>query len=71
MVKVVDWLGKWGFNKPVERSKYVIFSNKRKIENKGLVMYGKPLERVKEFKLLGVYYALPCWEHMGCRQRHS
>ena len=54
--KVVAWAEKWGFKISVEKSKFVIFTNKRKTENLGLNIYGKPLERVKEFKFLGVIF---------------
>lgn len=50
--KVVEW----GFRISVEKSKYVIFGNKGKIENQGLFMYGKPLERAKMFRFLGVHF---------------
>ncbi len=52
----MEWADKWGFKILVEKSKYVIFTNKRKTENQGLCLYGKPLERLKEFKFLGVHF---------------
>ena len=53
--KITDWGSRWGFKISVEKTKYVVFGNKR---NKGekLTMYGQEIERVKEFKLLGVHF---------------
>ena len=54
--KVVKWAENWGFKISVEKSKFVTFTNKRNIGSKGLSLYGKAIEKVKEFKFLGVIF---------------
>ena len=53
--KIVDWGSRWGFKISIEKTKYVVFGNK-KTECQGLFMYGQAIERVKEFKFLGVHF---------------
>lgn len=51
--KKADWGSRWGFRISVEKTKYVVFGNK-KAECQGLSTYGKAIQRVKVFKFLGV-----------------
>lgn len=53
--KVTCWGEKWGFKISVDKSKYIIFGNK-KTECGGLFLYEQAIERVKEFKFLGVHF---------------
>ena len=52
--KITEWGNRWGFKISVEKTKYVVFGNKRD-KGEGLSMYGQEIERVKGFKLLGVH----------------
>ena len=52
---VVAWGDKWDFRVSASKSNYMIFGSKRKLPERGLTIYGAPLERVKVFKFLGVW----------------
>lgn len=54
--KVVEWAERWGFKISLDKSKFLVFGNKRKVGPLSLNMYGKELERVKVFKFLGVHF---------------
>ena len=51
----VAWSDKWGFRFSASKSNYMIFGSKRKLPERGLTIYGAPLERVKVFQFLGVW----------------
>lgn len=53
--QVVQWANKWGFRISTAKSNFMIFGYKRKIPELSISMYGCPLERVKEFKFLGLW----------------
>ena len=53
---VEEWGKTWGFRISVAKSKYLIFGFKRKLPNLRLSMYGSPLEKVRVFKFLGVWF---------------
>ena len=53
---VEEWGNTWGFRISAPKSKYVIFGFKRKLPGIGLNLYGSPLEKVKVFKFLGVWF---------------
>ena len=53
---VEEWGKTWGFRISVAKSKYLIFGFKRKLPNFSLSMYGSPLEKVRVFKFLGVWF---------------
>ena len=52
---VVAWGDKWGFRVSASESNYMIFGSKRIQEERGLTIYGAPLERVKVITFLGVW----------------
>ena len=53
---VEEWGNTWGFKISAAKSKYVIFGFKRKQPEVALTLYGSPLEKVKVFKFLGVWF---------------
>lgn len=53
---VENWANKWGFRISVSKSKYMIFGFRRKIPDYELCLYDSPLEKVKVFKFLGVWF---------------
>ena len=53
---VEEWGTMWGFRISASKSKYMIFGFKRKLPNSELSIYGSPLEKVKVFKFLGVWF---------------
>ncbi len=54
--KVEAWAEEWGFRISVSKSKYVVFGLKKKTLNNSLNIYSSPIERVKSFTLLGVWF---------------
>uniref|UniRef100_A0A8C2KZI6 Uncharacterized protein n=1 Tax=Cyprinus carpio TaxID=7962 RepID=A0A8C2KZI6_CYPCA len=54
--KVEAWADEWGFRISVSKSKYVVFGLKRKLLDKTLSIYNSPIEKVKSFKFLGVWF---------------
>lgn len=54
--KVVEWGKEWGCRFSVEKTQSVFFTNKRIDERLKIRMYGKEIERVGTFKLLGVLF---------------
>ena len=58
--KVEDWGNTWGFTFSATKTKSVMFGFKRKLPNFELRLYGEPIERVKVFRFLGVWFD----EHM-------
>ena len=52
---IEEWANRWSFKISVPKSKFMVFGYKRKIPRSGLSLYGAPLERVKEFKFLGMW----------------
>ena len=56
LVSVEEWGNTWGFKISASKSKYMVFGFKRKLPNTGLYMYGSPLEKVKAFTFLGVWF---------------
>ncbi|KAG5852664.1 hypothetical protein ANANG_G00064980 [Anguilla anguilla] len=56
LVSVEEWADKWGFKISAAKSKFMIFGFRRKLPNLGLHMYGSSLERVKDFKFLGIWF---------------
>ena len=55
-MSVEEWGNTWGFKISASKSKYMVFGFKRKLPSIGLYMYGSPLEKVKAFKFLGVWF---------------
>ena len=53
--RVEMWANKWGFRISTAKSNFMVFGYKRKIPDLTVSMYGRPLERVKEFKFLGLW----------------
>ena len=53
--QVVQWANDWGFRISSSKSKFMIFGNKRKIPALNILLYDCPVERVKEFKFLGLW----------------
>lgn len=53
--QVVKWADKWGFKISAPKSKFMFFGQKRKVPLLNLTMYGSSLERVSNFKFLGVW----------------
>lgn len=53
--QVAEWGIKWGFKFSVEKTKVMIFTNKRKAKECKVEMYGTTLEKVECFRFLGVY----------------
>lgn len=56
LVTVEEWGDTWGFKISASKTKYMVFGFKRKLPNLGLCMYGSPLEKVKVFKFLGIWF---------------
>ena len=56
LVSVEEWGNTWGFKISASKSKYIVFGFKRKLPNIGLYMNELPLEKVKAFKFLGVWF---------------
>ncbi len=54
--QVAEWGIKWGFKFSVEKTKVMIFTNKRKAKEYKVEMYGTTLEKVECFRFLGVYF---------------
>ena len=55
LVSVEEW-GEHMVKISASKSKYMVFSFKRKVPNIALYMYGSPLEKVKAFKFVGVWF---------------
>ena len=53
--EVERWSFEWGFKLSVNKSCYMIITNKRKVNNVNLTLYGQPLQKVSEFKYLGLW----------------
>lgn len=53
--QVVLWANKWGFRISTAKSNFMIFGHKKKIPELSILLNGRPIERVKEFKFLGVW----------------
>ncbi len=53
---VEEWGNTWGFKILASKTKYMILGLKRKIPNIGLHLYGTPLEKVKAFMFLDVWF---------------
>lgn len=58
--KVEEWSYNWGFKMAVSKTCYMIITKKRKLGNVKLRIYGQEIERVKEFKYLGVWIDEKC-----------
>lgn len=55
-LKIVEnWSRKWGFKISVAKSKFVVFSRRRKCDV-SLSLYGSPIEKVECFKYLGMWF---------------
>ncbi len=54
--KVETWADEWGFRNSDSKSKYVVFGLRKKTLNNSLNIYISPIERVKSFKFLGVWF---------------
>uniref|UniRef100_A0A3Q3BK07 ribonuclease H n=1 Tax=Kryptolebias marmoratus TaxID=37003 RepID=A0A3Q3BK07_KRYMA len=53
--KVEKWSYEWGFKLSASKSCFMVVTNKRNIDTGTLTLYGQPLERVKDFKYLGLW----------------
>ena len=53
--EVERWSFEWGFKLSVNKSCYMIITNKRKVNNVNLTLYGQPLQKVSVFKYLGLW----------------
>lgn len=56
ITKVEEWSYKWGFKFSVDKTKTVFFTRKRIGKEIKLKLYNQELERVKQFKFLGVWF---------------
>lgn len=54
--KVDMWSFKWGFKISTSKSCYMVFTNKRKCHVEKLFLYQQPMEKVNEFKYLGLWF---------------
>jgi len=54
--KVEKWSCEWGFKISTSKSCYMIFTNKRKYQVEKLSLYQQPMEKVNEFKYLGLWF---------------
>lgn len=54
ILKVEQWSYNWGFKLSPAKCCYMYFTRKRKIGEQSLNLYGQPIEKVKEFKYLGI-----------------
>lgn len=64
ILKVERWSYDWGFKMSVAKSCYMFFTRKRRINNVQLKLYGQNMERVKEFKYLGLWFDEKCvWKN--------
>ncbi len=54
--QVAEWGIKWGFKFSVEKTKVMIFTNKRKAKECKVEMFGTTLEKVECFRFLGAYF---------------
>lgn len=54
--QVEQWGTKWGFKFSVEKTKVMLFTNKKKDKECKVEMYGTNLEKVECFRFLGVYF---------------
>lgn len=52
---VEEWSYSWGFKLSVEKTKVVLFTKKKIIDNIEVKMYEQKLEQVKSFKFLGMW----------------
>lgn len=55
MNKIEELLFKWGFKFSVEKTKTIFFTRKRVDSNIKLKLYNQEVDRVKQFKLLGLW----------------
>lgn len=56
ITKIEDWSYKWGFKFSVDKTKTMFFTRKRIGSTVKLKLYNQELERVKQFKYLGVWF---------------
>uniref|UniRef100_A0A8C1TCJ5 RNA-directed DNA polymerase from mobile element jockey n=1 Tax=Cyprinus carpio TaxID=7962 RepID=A0A8C1TCJ5_CYPCA len=54
--EVERWSVDWGLKFSVAKTQYMIFTKKKKMEQITLKLYDQPLERVSEFKYLGLIF---------------
>ncbi len=59
-LKVERWSYDWGFKMSVEKSCYMLFTRKRRLDNVQLKLYGQSMERVTEFRYLGLWFVEKC-----------
>uniref|UniRef100_A0A3B5Q0T1 Reverse transcriptase domain-containing protein n=1 Tax=Xiphophorus maculatus TaxID=8083 RepID=A0A3B5Q0T1_XIPMA len=52
---IEDWSFKWGFKISIDKTKTLFFTRKKASENLKLQIYNHELERVREFKFLGLW----------------
>ena len=60
VLKVEDWSYKWGFKMSISKSCYMFFTRKRKLKQVQLKLYGQNMEKVSEFKYLGLWFDEKC-----------
>ncbi|XP_037536736.1 uncharacterized protein LOC119413748 [Nematolebias whitei] len=53
---VEKWSNRWGLKFSVEKTKSIIFTRKKTPNNNELKLYGKVIEREKQFKFLGIWF---------------
>ena len=53
--KVTEWANDWGFNISTEKTKCMVFGNKKKMPSQTIKLYNNNLEKVKYFKFLGMW----------------
>ena len=53
---VEQWGLAWGFRFSIDKTKVVLFSNRRTNRNYPLYLYGREIERVDHFRFLGVWF---------------
>ena len=66
ILQVERWSYNWGFKMSVTKSCYMLFTRKKKVDNVQLKLYGHNMERVSEFKYLGLWFDEKClWKNLN------
>ena len=60
ILKVEQWSYNWGFKISTSKSCYMYLTRKKKIEERTILLYGQPMEKVKEFLYLGMWVDERC-----------
>lgn len=63
------WSYEWGFKISTSKSCYMMFTNKRKCHDGKLTLYQQPMEKVNEFKYLGLWFDSKWKTHKTIRNK--